>query len=211
MIRLSCVSKPSEADIKIIENFVVLMYDASCPHTPVNDCLKYLFSKLNRTIDQCPRTKDALEQHILRAILSSYIWSKSTQLKEESIAMTDRSWDVDKWGRVNSMWKTLPKASRACKKLKNCKCENLCSHDICACKTYARPCSELYLCDGVCENWYHFLNDKVRGERIQWNLFFVWLYIYKLAFIHIGYISVCNLCILWHFICIFSVLFPSSI
>ena len=65
MIRLSCVSKPLEADIKIIENFVVLMYDASCPHTPVYDCLKYLFSKLNRTIDECPRTKDALEQHIL--------------------------------------------------------------------------------------------------------------------------------------------------
>ena len=31
-IRLSCVSKSPESDIKIIENFVVLMY-ASCPHT----------------------------------------------------------------------------------------------------------------------------------------------------------------------------------
>ena len=76
-LRLSCVSKPSESDIKIIENFVVLMYDASCPHTQVNDCRKYLFSKLNRTKSieshQCPPTEDALEQHILRAMLQSYI------------------------------------------------------------------------------------------------------------------------------------------
>ena len=90
MIRLLCVSKLSQSDIKIIDNFVVLMYDALWPHKRVNNCLKYLFSKLNRTIDQCPSTKDALEQHILRAILQSYIWSKSTQLKEESIAVTDR-------------------------------------------------------------------------------------------------------------------------
>ena len=60
-IRLSCVSKPSKSDIKIVENFGVLMYDASCPHTHVNDCRKYLFSKLNCTINQCPPTKDALE------------------------------------------------------------------------------------------------------------------------------------------------------
>ena len=84
-IRLLCVSKPSESNFKIKENFVVLMYDASCCHIPVNDCQKYLFSKLNCTVDQCPPTKDALEQHILRAMLQSYIWSKSTQLKKQSI------------------------------------------------------------------------------------------------------------------------------
>ena len=60
-IRPSSVSKPSDSDIKITENFVVLIYDVSCPHTRVNDCWKYLFSKLNRTTDQCLPTKDALE------------------------------------------------------------------------------------------------------------------------------------------------------
>ena len=111
-IRLSYVSKPSESDIKIKENFVVLMYDASCPHARLNDCQKHLFSKLNRTIGQCPPTKDALEQHILRATLQSYIWSKSTSLKEQSIAVTDWGWDVDKRGDVNPLWRTLPKASK---------------------------------------------------------------------------------------------------
>ena len=88
-IRLLCISKPSEFALKIVENFVVLMYDASCPHAQVNECSKYLFSKLNCTIHKCPPTNDALEQHILRAMLQSYIWSKSTQLKEQSITVTD--------------------------------------------------------------------------------------------------------------------------
>ena len=87
--------KTSWYDIKIIVNFVVIMYDASCPHTRVKDCQKYLFSKLNRTIHQCPSTNDPLGQHILRAMLQSYIWPKSTQLKEESTSVTDMGWDVD--------------------------------------------------------------------------------------------------------------------
>ena len=124
-IILSRVSKPSESDIKIIKNFVVLMDDASCPHKEVNDCRKYLFSKLNRTIDQCPSTKDGLEQDIFRTMLQSYIWSKTIQLKEQSIAVTDWGWDVDERGDVNPLWTTLAKSSKACKELKNCKCKNL--------------------------------------------------------------------------------------
>ena len=84
-------------------------------HTRVNDCLNYLFSKLNHTIDQCSPTKDALEKHILRATLPSYIWSKSTQLKEDYIAVIDRRWDVDERGDVNPLWTTLLKASKASK------------------------------------------------------------------------------------------------
>ena len=178
-IRLSCVSKPLESDIKVIEKFVVLVHDASCPYTRVNDYRKYLFSKLNRTIDQCPPTKDALQLHILGVMLQIYIWSKSTQFKEQSIALTDLGWDVDERRDVNPMWATLTKASKACKELKNYNCKNLCSRDTFTCKTYAILCSELCRCDGLYENWYHFFYDEGRGERTQWNLFFIWLYIYK--------------------------------
>ena len=98
-------------------------------------------------------------------MLQSYIWSKSTQLKEKCIAVTDWEWDVDERGDVNPLWTTLLKASKACKELKNCKCTNLCSRDTCTYKTYAIPCSEPCRCDGVCGNRYHFFNDEVRGER----------------------------------------------
>ena len=57
-IRLLCVSTLSESNIKIKENLVVLMYEASCTHTWVNGCRKYLFSKLNHNIDQCPPTRN---------------------------------------------------------------------------------------------------------------------------------------------------------
>ena len=57
-IRLLCVSKLSVSNIKIKENLVVLLYDASCTHTWVNGCRKYLLSKLNHTIDQCPPTRN---------------------------------------------------------------------------------------------------------------------------------------------------------
>ena len=81
----------------------------------VNDCRKYLFSKLNCTFDQCSQTKDDLEQHILRAMLQSYIWSKSTQLKEQSIAMTDWGWDVDERGNVNPLRKHYRKLEKQAK------------------------------------------------------------------------------------------------
>ena len=78
-------------NIKIKENLVVLMYDALCTHTQVNGCRKYLFSKLNHIFDQCPPTRNAPEQHILRTMPQSYLWSKSAQLKENSFTVTE--WD----------------------------------------------------------------------------------------------------------------------
>ena len=180
-IRLSCVWKSLGSDIKIIENFVVLLYDAWCPHARVNDGWKYLFSKLNHTIDQCFPIKHALEQHILRAMLQGYIWSKSTQLKEQSIATTYWRWDDDERRDINPLWTTLPKASKACKELKNYKRKYLCSRGTCTCKTYAMPCSELCRWDN---NWYHFFNDEVReGEHSKTYLSFDCTYINGLIYI----------------------------
>ena len=145
-------------------------------YVPMHDYWKYLFSKLNHTIDQFPPTKDTLEQHILRAILQSYIWSKSTHWKNNpSPWLTGMLTSVGMSIHCGQHYRKLQKHAE----LKNCKCKNLYSHDTCTYKTYAIPCSELCRCDGVCENWYHFFNDEVRGEKTQRNLFFVWLYIYK--------------------------------
>ena len=129
------------------------MYDASCTHTRVNVCWKYLFSKLNHVIDQCPPTKDARElSSISLEQCCRVIWSKCTQLKEQFITVTDWGWDIDERGDINPLWTTLPKPSKACKEFKNCKCKNLCSRDTCTCKTYAIPCSEICRCHSVCEN-----------------------------------------------------------
>ena len=65
---------PSEFDMRILEEFVVLMYDRTCPVFTVNEGRKYLFTKLNRPIENCPPTLDSLIQHTKRAMLQSLIW-----------------------------------------------------------------------------------------------------------------------------------------
>ena len=50
------------------------MYDRTSGIEDVNDCRRYLFTKRGRTIENCPPTKDALMQHVLRAKLVSNTW-----------------------------------------------------------------------------------------------------------------------------------------
>ena len=89
------------------------MYDRTCHIFTVHGCRKYLFTKLNRLIENCPPTQDSLMQHILRAILQSHIWM-------ESIFNT-LILDITKWGRsfdangvAHPVWSCLTKASLSC-------------------------------------------------------------------------------------------------
>ena len=51
------------SDLQILERYVVLMYDRTCPVATVNECRKYLFTQLGRMIENCPPTQNALIQH----------------------------------------------------------------------------------------------------------------------------------------------------
>ena len=64
-IRLSTLNDLSQIDKRIIERFVCVMYGC------VNECRKYLFTKMLRSIENCPPTSNVLEQHIKRAQLQS--------------------------------------------------------------------------------------------------------------------------------------------
>ena len=57
---------PSENDMRIIEQFVVLMYSRTSPVFTVNECRKYLFTKMNKAIEDCPPTLDALKEQCYR-------------------------------------------------------------------------------------------------------------------------------------------------
>ena len=133
-------------------------------HTRVNDCLNYLFSKLNHTIDQCSPTKDALEKHILRATLQSYIWSKSTRLKEEYITVTDRRWMLTSGGCQSTMDK-ITESFKDMQRVEKLQVQKFVLTWHVTCKTYAISSPELCPCDRVCQNRYHFFDDEVRGER----------------------------------------------
>ena len=56
-IKLSRSGEISTEDFEVIEHFVVLMYDRTCPHKTVGKCRKHLFTQMNRTMDNCPPTR----------------------------------------------------------------------------------------------------------------------------------------------------------
>ena len=58
----------SEISVSIIERFVCLLYDRTTIITNVDECRRMLFTKKGRTVDSIPPTKDALLQHIKRAV-----------------------------------------------------------------------------------------------------------------------------------------------
>ena len=149
--RLSSLGNLDDNDIKMVEQFVVSLYDRTCPHVRVNECRQYLFTQLGRVIDNCPPTQDALIQHIKRAMLQSRIWASCLNLTEPHVDITEWGWNINAAGEVNPLWTTLPKASQACKEIKNCKCKDGCENTSCTCKSYALPCTELCLCRGYCQ------------------------------------------------------------
>ena len=55
-IKLSQLSVITDADKDMIEHFVVVMYDRSCPYTTVEQCRKYLFTQMNMSIENYPPT-----------------------------------------------------------------------------------------------------------------------------------------------------------
>ena len=49
--KLSRSGEISTEDSEMIEHFLVLMYDETCPHKAVDKCRKYLFTQMNRIMD----------------------------------------------------------------------------------------------------------------------------------------------------------------
>ena len=58
-------------DFAHIERFVVLLYDRSSTCIDVNSCRRDLFSTKQRDVESIPPTRDALKQHLLRAMLQA--------------------------------------------------------------------------------------------------------------------------------------------
>ena len=67
----------SDTDMKQLERFTTLLYDRSSSFTDINAFRKHLFTKKGRTIENLPRTRDALIQHVKRALFQTNIWKQS--------------------------------------------------------------------------------------------------------------------------------------
>ena len=67
--RISISESLTEEDMSTAERFIILLYDRTS--MTVNDCRRNLFTKKGRSVESMPPTKDALMQHVKRAMLQS--------------------------------------------------------------------------------------------------------------------------------------------
>ena len=111
-----------ETDKLVLERLVCVMYDRSSTFTNVNDCRRYLFTKMLRSIENCPPTSNVLENHVKSAQLQSSIWTSGLISDSESI--DPLKWGWQKKRRIfEHVWSTLPKVADVCMELKRCKCK----------------------------------------------------------------------------------------
>ena len=80
----------SEDNLKVIESFIVLMYDLTSRLMAVNECRRSMFTKKCRTVESIPLTQNALVQHIRRALLQwKYINFVLTQIENLLYKLND--------------------------------------------------------------------------------------------------------------------------
>ena len=139
----------SEATMKTLERFVVLLYDRTSDIMSVNDSRKNLFTLKSRSIENILPTQEALRQHIKRAVYQANCWGKA--LISEQDLPDPANWG---WERIDDgwepLWTTLPEASRACHELIHCGCKKGCTRQ-CKCMRAALKCTALCFCQGECQ------------------------------------------------------------
>lgn len=135
--------------VQVIERFVVLMYDKTSESDAVNVCRKELFARKNRSIENIPPTKNALELHIKRAIYQSvHVWGNSLLSQPTFVSPLEWGWDLDE-GIWNPVWITVPQASQICSALVKCACKQGCKSR-CKCYKACLQCTSLCGCEGDC-------------------------------------------------------------
>ena len=112
-IRLSELVEPSNEDKEVIKRFVCVMYDRGTKYSSVNECRRYLFTRMSRSIENCPPTSNVLEQHLKRAQLQASIWLNS--LAKEDFIPDPTQWNWQKEDDIYiPIWSTLPKVADEC-------------------------------------------------------------------------------------------------
>ena len=112
----------SDEQLRILERFVVLMYNRTTPHQDVNKARQFMFSQGTRSIESIPASQGALEQHIKRAAYQAgQVWGQTLVSIQELLSAAEWGWHLSSDG-----WKptltTLPETSKASNELIRCGC-----------------------------------------------------------------------------------------
>ncbi|KAG1709760.1 Multiple drug resistance-associated protein-like transporter 1 [Nymphon striatum] len=105
---------------KLLERFVVVLYDKTSNLDSVDEARKELFCQKGRSMENIPPTQDALFQHVKRAAYQGGIWTTSEMIMQHRPLPDGWGWtkdpDSQSWRPV---WTILPIASKACREILN--------------------------------------------------------------------------------------------
>ena len=126
-----------------LERLTVILYDKTSPLSCVNETRRELFCQKNRAIGKLPPTKDALLQHVRRAVYQAGIWTTSAQTQQVVPSPQDFAWTkvLQSWIPV---WVTIQEVASSCRELIKCSCKGDCSN--CKCGKANLDCSPLCKC-----------------------------------------------------------------
>ena len=108
-----------DEDIKIIEKFVVTMYDRSSTSETVDEARLELFARKQNSNENIPPTHAALVEHSKRAAFqAACIWSRAldSQIGQETPAEWGWVQEGDGW-KVH--WTSLPTIAQSCQQLQH--------------------------------------------------------------------------------------------
>jgi len=86
---------------KLLERFVVILYDRTSDQDNFNSCRKHLFAKRSCTLELLPPTSDASMMHVERAVYKAvFIWG-------QCLATTPKIYNPCLWGWTNTADKCI--------------------------------------------------------------------------------------------------------
>ena len=135
---------------KLLQRFVILMYDRNSNLESVNEARRELFCKQGRNLENLPPTEDALLLHSKRAIFQASIWYIASEENVNLPSPEMFGWKQDE-GVWVPVWTTISAAAEACKELITCCHKGKEKRDCtsCKCGKVGLPCTDLCTC--LCE------------------------------------------------------------
>ena len=137
----------------IIERFVIIMYDRTNSCNRVDDARRELFTQKGRSIEMIPPTYAALYQHAKRAAYQAgHCWGQALLCAPELPGPSLWGWVKISSQPWETVWTTLPEASKSCQELLKCGCkvERGCT-TTCKCVKAEMACTTYCKCRGDCE------------------------------------------------------------
>ena len=114
------------ACFRVLERFVVVLYDRTSSLSSVNEARRDLFCHKNQAMERVPPTQDTLLQHTLRVIYQAGIWMTSDRAQQAIVSPQHFGWTKAEHSWL-PVWLTLPDVSHACRELIRCSCKGDCS------------------------------------------------------------------------------------